>query len=99
MEKNDSLFKVIRSLIFFLLAIAIIQGLIDFNVAIDNEHPIAAVINSMLIMVCLATMMWLDTIKKADTEEIEQLRTEIALLQNRIEYLEDDMCKEYKEGN
>ena len=71
MEKNDSAFKVIRGLIFIALAIAIIQGLIDFNDAMDNDDPLTAVINSMLIMVSLATMMWLDTITKADTKEVE----------------------------
>ena len=29
-------------------------------------------------------------------EEIEELKTDLALLQNRIDWIEDDTCKEYK---
>lgn len=30
-------------------------------------------------------------------KEAEQLKTDLALLQNRVDYLEDDMSKEYRE--
>lgn len=80
------------------LLIMVIIGSLNFADGIKINDPMIAVVGLGLMVAGLSMLMEIryTNDKSNRDEEAEQLKTDLALLQNRVDYLEDDMSKEYK---
>lgn len=97
--KTDELFETAIACI--LIALSIIfatTGAVMYSDGSKADDPFN-MINGMAIMILVLIVLFhwefSRSISKKD-EEIEELKTNLALLQNRCDWLEDDICKEYR---
>lgn len=81
------------------LIVLIIAGGIVFTNGFKTENPMNMV-GGLGLMMCAWIQFYLifglETVQ-ALKEEIDDLKTDQAILQNRCDWIEDDICKEYKE--
>lgn len=87
---------------FILLAcmiVAVMFGCLMYSDGNKCDDPFK-MINGMAIMLlmCMIMLEWRVSIfARQKNKEIEELKTDLALLQNRCDWLEDDICKEWHE--
>lgn len=98
--KREELFETAITCIMLALAITFVTtGAVMYSDGSKTDDPFN-MINGMTIMVLVLIVLlnWRlsASISKKD-EEIEELKTDLALLQNRCDWLEDDICKEWHE--
>lgn len=81
------------------LIILVIIGVKILSDGFDADEPmltiagLAAAISGWMMLLELWFVSDISDLKK----ENEELKTDLAILQNRIDWIEDDICKEYKE--
>lgn len=83
--------------VFFIILVMI--GAVTLSDGLKANEPMlaiagfAAAISGWIMLLELWFVSDVSDLKK----ENEELKTDLAILQNRIDWLEDDICKEYKE--
>lgn len=95
MKKDEIVFSSIEILLLFLIII----GVIVFTDGYQTENALNMVGGLALMMfswVQFFLFFFLETMQKL-REETDELKTDLAILQNRCDWIEDDICKEYKE--
>ena len=95
MRKIENTVYVVVVICFFVM---VIIGALNFANGFEINDPMMTIAGLSLMFVGLSMLMEFRYAndKSNRDKEVEQLKTDIALLQNRMDYLEDDNCKEYK---
>ena len=91
--------KVLELVILFCFAGLITIGCITFLDGYESDDPFQ-MCGGLALMLIFSGMVYVlaQAERNAELEsQIEELKTDLALLQNRIDWIEDDTCKEYKE--
>jgi hypothetical protein len=99
MKKNEKT-KLIETLSMVIICVAgVMFGMIRYAEAVKNDDAIMATTGVSLALILLIILMRYSQVRERAivSEEIEELKTDLALLQNRCDWIEDDICKEYKE--
>lgn len=80
-------------IILVLLGVAILSDGLKAN---DPMLTVAGLAMSVCGWIMLLELGYISDISEMKKEN-EELKTDLAILQNRIDWIEDDICKEYKE--
>ena len=84
--------------VFFIIIVII--GAVILSDGLKADEPMLAIaglataISGWMMLLELWFVSDISDLKK----ENEELKTDLAILQNRIDWIEDDICKEYKGG-
>lgn len=91
--------KIAMSIITMCIIIVMCIGSITFCKGYGSDDPLLMCGGLGLMLIFWITLLIVTQACKNQSleEEIEELKTDLALLQNRIDWIEDDICKEYKE--
>lgn len=73
-------------------AITMTNGLTTDNWQYSLGGGLLMIVSFVIITVIIQSMTDKDL-----SDEMDELRTDLALLQNRCDWIEDDICKEYQE--
>lgn len=99
MKKNEKT-KLIEALTMVIFCVAgVMFGMVRYSEGVKNDDAIMAITGVSLALILLILLMKYNQVRERAilSEEIEELKTDLALLQNRCDWIEDDICKEYKE--
>ena len=92
--ENIAMFIITGCIIIF-----ICLGSITFCDGYESDDPLQMCGGLGLMLISWITLLVITQALKNQSleQQIEELKTDLALLQNRIDWIEDDICKEYKE--
>lgn len=91
--------KVLELAILFCFVGLIGIGCITFMDGYESDDPFQ-MCGGLALMLIFSGMVYIleQAERNAELEsQIEELKTDLALIQNRCDWIEDDICKEYKE--
>ena len=99
MRKIEILQYVLYVAVNICFIIMVFMGALNFANGFKINDPMTTVAGLGLMVAGWGMLMEIHYVndKSNRDKEAEQLKTDLALLQNRVDYLEDDACKEYKE--
>lgn len=80
-------------LILIIIGVNILSDGLKANEPMQAIAGLAAAISGWIMLLQLWLIPDISDLKK----ENEELKTDLAILQNRCDWIEDDICKEYKE--
>ncbi len=91
--------SIAMSIITGCIIIVMCLGAITFSDGYGSDDPLQMCAGLALMLIFWVTLLIITQACKNQSleQEIEELKTDLALLQNRIDWIEDDICKEYKE--
>lgn len=91
--------KIAMSIITGCIIIVMCLGSITFCNGYGSDDPLLMCGGLGLMLIFWITLLVITQALKNQSleQQIEELKTDLAILQNRIDWIEDDICKEYKE--
>lgn len=98
MKKNEKT-KLIEALSMVIICVAgVIFGMMRYAEGVKNDDAMMATTGVSLALMLLILLMKYNQVRERAilSEEIEELRVDLALLQNRCDWIEDNICKEYR---
>ena len=98
MKKDDMM--LVKKLLFF-IGLLIIMGIgaILYTNGDETDNLKDMITGGMIMVLVLVIMLevMIEKNRSRTLNEIEELKTDLAILQNRCDWLEDDICKEWHE--
>lgn len=96
---KENIETVLEFILIACMIATVIGGAIMYSDGSKCDDPFK-MINGMgiMLLMCMIMLEWrVSIINRQKNKEIEELKTDLALLQNRCDWLEDDICKEWHE--
>ena len=95
---KENIETILEFILIACMIVAVMFGALMYSDGNKYDDPFK-MINGMAIMLlmCMIMLDWrVSIIVRQKNKEIEELKTDLVLLENRCDWMEDDICKEYE---